>query len=95
MAADITRGLCKPCWRRPEIRCQYPMAHNRRKASETTPEDISEEALDALIASQLPTMPGCNRGENERLLGTLPRAVSFGRGIDSSRFRAKPRKGNW
>ena len=88
----------RPCGPKPKkaaIRCQCPTVHNRRKASESEPDDITEEALDALIAAQLPTMPGQNRRAGERLLGTLPRAISFGRGIDSSKFRAKPRRGNW
>ena len=95
MAVDIARGLCRPCWRKPEIRCKYPLLHNRRKASTTTPEDITMEALEALIAERLPTMPR-DRSDKAAVVGVyIPRAVTTGRGIDSRSYRMKPRRGNW
>ena len=82
---SLVRGLCRPCWRDKGIREQYPMKHCRETRIDAAPEDISTEALEAMIAENYPTMP---QDDHERKFSympdDLPRVVLLGLGIRSS-----------
>lgn len=53
------RGLCAVCYANPTLRRSYSMLHKYPQADEFERTDTMTNAeLDALIAEQLPTMPG-------------------------------------
>src|SRR5262245_53355181 len=54
------RGLCYSCYRKPEVKVQYPpMPHRDRVRKDQHPNDYepTEEELDAVIAEQLANLP--------------------------------------
>jgi hypothetical protein len=75
----FSRGLCRPCWRRKDIRDLHPMVIEQRLGVRVAEADQTIEQLDALIESRRATMP---RGDmRERQLVDVPRCVAVGRGF--------------
>jgi hypothetical protein len=76
-ADHLARGLCRKCYRKHAFR--YDLADGY------TDPDQTEAELDAMIAEQLPTMPGGDM--RERQLVDVPRCVAVGRGFRSTHRR--------
>jgi hypothetical protein len=81
----FSRGLCRPCWRKKDIRDLHPMEIRQTAGIRHSDEDATEAELDALIESRRPTMPGGDMREPQLL--DVPRCVAAGKGISVRRKR--------
>lgn len=63
--ADQSRGLCSRCYNKPAIKVLYPpLAKSNKRQQAATSDDMTMAELDAIIAEQLPTMPGFDPHED-------------------------------
>jgi hypothetical protein len=61
---NAARGMCSRCYFDPVIRAMYPSRMNFQKQHRSSTETMTMAELDAIIAEQLPTMPGFDPHED-------------------------------
>jgi hypothetical protein len=62
-----SRGLCSRCYNRGDIRIQYPPHYPSNKRQQAATSDkMTMAEIEAVIAEQLPTMPGFDQQEDAK-----------------------------